>query len=386
MEINHFFLFVYGKCGKIKKMRILILPLLKRKITPGITAARPRVIFDLVSTLCKKGHKVSILGTGNSFVPGAKIIPVISRSFAEMGFFENPFYAHTAFLAKQAKILEKIANNFDIIHNHCYPEFIPLLVEKNIKTPILTTIHAQMIPELDETLFLFKKSYFVSISKAAKRQAKKTKIYKVIYNGVDTKLYKFSAKKDDYLFWLGRLSKAKDKKGNFVDPKGVRWAIRLARETDSKLLLSGNVEDLEFFEKDVKPYLSKKIKWIGPVATEQPLSKKEVAELMQKARAFLMTVNWQEPFGLVMAEAQSCGTPVIGFDRGSVKELVKNGKTGFVVKARTGIRGLNMALKKIDKINPEDCRENVEKNFSLEKMVENYEKTYKEIIRKYDKY
>ncbi|MBZ9572940.1 glycosyltransferase [Patescibacteria group bacterium] len=363
-------------------MKILILAPLKRKITPKITAARPRVIFDLVSGLLKKGHKVSILGTGNSFVPRARIIPVIPKSFVEMEPFENPFYAHAAFLTKMAKILEKIENNFDIIHNHCYPEFINLLVEKNLKTPLVTTIHNQMTQELDETLSFFKKSYFICISKSEEKRAKKTKIYKVIYHGVDTNLYKFCAKKEDYLLWIGRLSRAKDKNGNFMDPKGVRWALRLAKETNSKLLLSGNVEDPEFFENDVKPYLSKKIKWISPVSPEQPLSKKEVARLMKKAKAFLMTINWPEPFGLVIAEAQSCGTPVIGFDRGSVSELVVDRKTGFVVKPKEGIKGLKRALKKINKINPKDCREYIEKNFSLEKMIENYEKTYKELIQK----
>lgn len=363
-------------------MKILIVSFLKRKVAPRITAARPRVIFDLVSGLLKKGHKVSILGTGNSFVPGAKIIPVIPKSFVEMKPFENPFYAHTAFLTKMANILEKIGNNFDIIHNHCYPEFINLLIEKNIKTPMVTTIHAQMTPELDGTLSLFKKSRFICISETAKKLAKKTKIYKVVYNGIDTNLYKFSEKKEGYLLWIGRLARTKDKKGNFMDPKGIKWAIQLAKETNSKLLLSGNVENPKFFEKDVKPYLSKKIKWIGPISPEQPLTKKEVAELMKKAKAFLMTINWNEPFGLVMAEAQSCGTPVIGFDRGAVSEIVVNGKTGFVVNPKQGIKGLKKALKNIDRINPKNCRKHIEQNFSLEKMVEIYEKVYQKIISK----
>lgn len=363
-------------------MKILIVSFLKRKVAPRITNARPRVIFDLVSRLLEKGHKVSILGTGNSFVPGAKIIPVIPKSFVELEPFENPFYAHTAFLTKMAKILEQIGNKFDIVHNHCYPEFINLLIEKNIKTPMVTTIHAQMTPELDETLSFFKKSYFICISETAKKLAKKTKIYKVIYNGVDTNLYKFSEKKEDYLLWIGRLARAKDKKGIFMDPKGIRWAIRLARETNSKLLLSGNVEDPKFFEKDVKPYLSKKIKWIGSISPEQPLTKKEVAKLMKRAKVFLMTINWHEPFGLVMAESMSCGTPVIGFNRGAVSELVVNGKTGFVVNPKQGIKGLERALRNIDKINPKNCRKHIEKNFSLEKMAENYEKVYQKIVNK----
>jgi len=365
-------------------MKILFLSPLTRKITPKITAARPRVIFDLISGLKKRGHKITVIGTEDSKIPGVKIIPVIPKSFYHLA-FENPFYAHTSFLTRLSKTFEKIAGKFDVIHNHCYPEFFPLLVSENIKKPILTTIHAQMTKELDSALSLFnnqKNVFFVAISNAEKKLAKKTKIYKVIHNGVDTNLYKFSPKKEDYLLWIGRLSKAKDKNGNFMDPKGIKWAIKLARATGAKILLSGNVEDIEFFNQEVKPYLSDKIKWVGEISFEQPLSKKEVARLMRKAKAFLMTINWEEPFGLVMAEAQSCGTPVIGFKKGSVPELVNDGKTGFVVDPKEGIQGLKRAFKKIDAIKPEDCREYIVKNFSLEKMVENYEKTYQEIITK----
>jgi len=362
-------------------MKILILAPLTRKITPKANAGRPRMIYDLVFHLKKRGHKIAIIGTEDSFVPGIKIIPVVKKSFyATSSSFENPFYAHLSFIVKAIKIAEKESANFDIIHNHCYPEFIHLLAEKDLKAPMITTIHAAMTPELDNVLSLFSHSYLVCISESSKKLAKKTKIYKVINNGVDINLYKFSAKKEDCLLWIGRLSKAKDKKGNFMDPKGVRWAIRLAKETGSKLLLAGNVEDPKFFEKDVKPYLSKKIKWIGPISPDPPLNKKQVAKLMQKAKAFLMPVNWPEPFGLVMAEAQSCGTPVIGFDRGAVSELVVNGKTGFVVNPKKGIEGLKKALKDINKINPIDCRRHIEKKFLLEKVAENYEKTYQEII------
>ncbi len=366
-----------------KSMKILILAPLTRKVSSKITAARPRIIFDLITGLRKRGHKITVLGTGDSYIPGVKIIPVIKKSFYNLSSsFENPFYAHTSFLVKQAKIADKVSSNFDIIHNHSYPEFIPLFLEKHIKTPMVTTIHVQMTPEIDEALSMFPRTYLICISKASKKLAKKSKIQKVIHNGVNTNLYGFCPKKEDYLLWIGRLAKAKDRKGNFIDPKGIKWAIRLARETNSKLLLAGNVEDPEFFKRDVKPYLSRKIRWIGPISFEQPLTKNQVAKLMQKAKAFLMTINWQEPFGLVMAEAQSCGTPVIGFDRGSVSELMVNGKTGFIVSPKEGIEGLKRALMKIDRINPKDCREHVKKNFSLEKMLDNYERVYKEVINK----
>ena len=219
-------------------MKILVVSLLKRKVTPEIPAARPRIIFEISQGLVKKGHQVSLLGTADSYIPGVEIIPVIEKSFVDMPAFENPFYAETAYLVKLAKKIEEIGNNFDIIHNHTYPEFINLFSAKNIKTPIISTIHAQAFPEYDEALSLFPECYHISISEVHKKLFKKAKIYKVVYNGVDTNIYSFSQKKDDYLLWLGRLSKAKNPDGSFMDPKGIKWAIKLAEETNSRLLMS----------------------------------------------------------------------------------------------------------------------------------------------------
>jgi len=366
-------------------MNILIVSTLKRKITSRITASRPRVIYDISSGLIKKGHKVSILGTGDSDVPGAKIITVIPKGFIDMPAYENPFNVELGFIAKSAKMMAEISKNYDIVHNHNQPEFVNMNMAKYLPVPMVTTFHTQMTPEFDEMLSCYSETNIICISKASKKLTRKAKISAVVYNGIDTNYYKFHKHKKDYLLWVGRLGKAKDKTGKFIDAKGVRWAIKLARETGSNLKLVANVEDVEFYNRDVKPYLSKKIQWIGPISKEQPLSKLEIIKLMQKAKAFLMTVNWYEAFGLVMAEAMSCGTPVIGFDRGSVSELVVDGKTGFVVKPEKGINGLIAALKKIDRIKPEDCRERVEKNFSLENMVNSYEKVYINAINKWKK-
>lgn len=363
-------------------MKILIVSLLKRKVTLSMTASRPRIIFELASGLVKKGHDVTILGTGDSDVQGAKIISIIPKAFIDLPPSENPFYAETAYLVQLAKKIEEIAPGFDVVHNHTYPEFINLLIADKIKTPMITTVHAQATEEFDNTLSLFPATALISLSKAHRRLFKKTKFERIVYNGVDTDLYSFSDKKREYLLWLGRLSKAKNQDGSFMDPKGIKWAIELARQTGEELLLSGNIEDMKFFEQDVKPYLSDKIKWIGPVSSEQALTREEVISLMQGAKTFLMTINWEEPFGLVMAEAMSCGTPVIGFNRGSVSEVVVDGKTGFIVNPQEGVEGLRKALGKLSAINPKDCRDHVVNNFSLDKMVENYEKTYKDIVER----
>lgn len=364
-------------------MKILIVSTLKRKVTKEMTASRSQIIYKIASGLAKKGHQISILGTADTKIDGCQTVPIIEKGWVDLPPAENQFFLETSTIIKLIRKIVEIQEDFDIIHNHLYPEFLPLLVENELKKPLITTVHIQWTPFIDETFSLFKKTYLISISNAHKNLFKKTKFYRVIYNGIDTDLFSFQQKKENYLLWIGRLSKAKNKDGSFQDPKGVRWAIQLAKETNSRLILTGNVEDFEFYEKDIKPHLSNKIQWFGPVAKEQIIPQEQIAKLMQNAKAFLMTVNWYEPFGLVMAEAMSCGTPVIGFDRGAVRELVVDGKTGFVVPHKKGVDGLNEALAKVDQINPRDCHEHVVKNFSVEKMVNEYVKTYLKILNQH---
>jgi len=354
--------------------------LLKRPVNSSTKSSRPKIIYELTEKLIQRGHSVTVLATGDTDIPGATIIPIIPTSWEDMHGYENPFYLQISTLVILAKKIEELAPQFDIIHNHTYPEVINLLISERINTPMVTTIHTQPFDYLDEALSHFPNAKLLAISKSHRSLLKKSPVFDIVYNGIDTSLFKYEESKDDYLLWLGRLSKAKNDKGEFLDPKGVKWAIKLAKETNSKLLLSGNVEDMAFYKKDVEPHLNDKIKWIGPVSSELSLSKQQVVELMQKARCFLMTVNWQEPFGLVMAESMSCGTPVIGFDNGAIPEIISNGRTGFIVPYKDGLEGLKNALKNIDSINPVDCRKHVEETFSTEAMVSRYEKVYQRVV------
>jgi len=362
-------------------MRVLIVSTLKRKIAPDFYASRSRVIFQLAKGLASRRHQVSLLGTADSFIPGVKIIPVIEKGWVDLPVVENEFLRQIATLIQLSQKIIEIQDDFDIIHNHVYPDFFPSIFEDKLKIPMVTTLHALYDYYMDDLLSTFKKTKFISLSNAYAKLYKKAKIYKTVYNGVDTDLYAFQEKKGDYLFWLARLPKAKNKDGSFMDPKGVRWAIKLAQETGEKLFISAPVEDQEFFEKDVKPYLNDKIQFIGQPTTEQSVPLKKIIKLFQHAKAFLMTINQQEPFGLVMAEAGSCGTPVIGFDRGAIPEVVVNGKSGFIVPYQEGVEGLKKALAKITTIKPADCRKHIIDNFSIEKMVKNYEQTYFEILK-----
>lgn len=360
-------------------MKILIASSLKRRLYEKDTSSRTRIIFELATGLINKGHKVSILATADSVVPGAEIIPVITGGYLDKE-YENAFYAEASAVTLLEQKLEEIGNSFEIVHNHTYPEFINLIAAERLKTPVVTTIHAQATPELDDVLSLFKNTFLISISKAHRNLFKKTQFYETVYNGIPVDTFSYSAIAGDYLLWLGRLSKAKNKDGDFTDPKGIEWAIQLAEATGEKLVMGGIVEDTAFFNTKVKPHLNDRIQWLGPVSKTRALERDAVAKLMQKAKAFLMTINWLEPFGLVMAEAMACGAPIIAFNRGSVPELVVDGKTGFIVPPEEGLEGLKIAVEKIGTINREDCRKHVVEHFSLEKMVENYEKVYQKIL------
>jgi len=320
------------------------------------------------------------MGTGDSSIPGVRVIPILKTGWIDQPPVENAFLRDTASLLRLSTNMLSLQDEFEIIHNHTYPDFFPSIVEQTLKIPLVTTLHALYDSYMDETLALYPKTHFVALSRAYRQLYQKARIQHVVYNGVDTTLYAYAEKKEDYLFWLGRLPKGKDPKGTYIDPKGVRTAIAVAEKTNHKLYLAGIVEDKAFFEKDVKPHLSESIQWVGDVSSEQSVPISKVVDLMQHAKAFLMTINQEEPFGLVMAEAGSCGTPVIAYHHGSVAEIVKDGLTGYVVDPEKGVEGLASAVEKSNQISPQACHDHVQAHFTIDHMVDNYEKLYKEIL------
>lgn len=370
-------------------MKILLVSTLKRKVTKEEFASRSRIIYQLGEGLAKRGHLVSLVGTNDSYIPGVTTVPILPAGWVDLPPTENEFAREVATLIQMGKKIVDVSSDFDIIHNHTYPDFFTPSIAKDVSIPMLTTMHALAEDYIDDVLHDLPNSHYAALSKAYATLYSKTKIEHVVYNGVDTSLYAFSPEKKDYLLWLGRLPKGKNADGTFIDPKGVRWAIQLAQKTGQKLLLGGVVEDPAFFEKDVKPHLADTIEWVGEVGPKQSIPIEKVVELFQNAKAFLMTVNQPEPFGLVMAEAMSCGTPVIGFNRGSVPEVVADGVTGYVVDYEKGVNGLVEAVNTMNSLSAEEytamveaSRKRVEDNFTVEKMVENYEKVYEKIVKK----
>jgi glycosyltransferase involved in cell wall biosynthesis len=174
----------------------------------------------------------------------------------------------------------------------------------------------------------------------------------------------FSATDDGYLLFVGRIS----------PEKGVHLAVEAAQQLNMPLIIAAKLEqtDRAYFQQYVEPHLTEDIKWIGEV-DEQKRN-----ELMSKAKCFLHPVTWREPFGLTLIEAMACGCPVVAFDKGSIPEVIESGKTGFVVQ---DLDSMLDAVKNIDTIDREYCRQYALENFSAEKMTDGYEEIYKKIIK-----
>lgn len=189
--------------------------------------------------------------------------------------------------------------------------------------------------------------------------------WRVIYNAVNVDAYvgAFRVSADAPLVFLGR-----------IEPiKGPDVAIEVARRAGRRLVLAGNVpaDHRDFFAQFVQPYLDgERVKYLGPV---DDLAKNR---LLGDAAALLMPVQWDEPFGIVMAEALACGTPVVGFRRGAVPEVVASGSTGYVC---DDVEGMIAAIGQLATIDRRACREDAEQRFSQSVLVGSYEALYREL-------
>ena len=187
-----------------------------------------------------------------------------------------------------------------------------------------------------------------------------------VYNGVELDKYRFSARvaSDAPLMFLGRLEPI----------KGIKNAVDVAIAAGRKLIIAGTIpaEYADYFEQEIRPAFNTDIEYIGPVND----AKKN--ELLGQSAALLMPIEWNEPFGIVMAEALACGTPVIGFNRGSVPEVILHGKNGFRCDTMEEMVTL---VKQTDKISRQDVRRDAEARFSDRVIVDEYLEVYQNSIR-----
>jgi len=356
--------------AKTKKLRIAQIAPMWVSVPPDKYGGTELVISSLTEELVARGHDVTLFASGDSQTR-AKLVSIYPRALLKD---EIPWKEISYDIMNVARAFER-ADEFDIIHSHIdlYDQFfVPF-----IKTPVVSTMHNNMYTKRKTAGRIFtyrhyRKHNFVSIS----RKQRENSIVKLnfvgnVYNGLDPKKYKFNLSPDDKFIWIARIDEV----------KGVYNAILAAEKLGARLDIAGRVDiaKLDFFNTQIKPRLNQRVRYIGEI------NQKQKPDFFSGAKAILYPIEWEEPFGLVMIEAMACGTPVIAFDRGSVSEVVSEGKSGFVVKPldknkEVNIGGIAAAMEKINQIDRKICYQYFLDNFTASRMADDYEKIYEKIL------
>jgi glycosyltransferase involved in cell wall biosynthesis len=331
--------------------KIAILSPAAWRTPPRQYGAWETVASNICEGLVRRGWDVTLFATGDSLTK-AKLHAVVDTGYAE-----DP--SVDAKVAEYLHISEAFehAAEFDLIHSHY--DFMALTYSRLVKTPVLTTIHGFSSPQIMPVYRKYRDTYFVSISNSDR--SPDLNYVDTVYNGIDTGLYPLAEARGNDLIFLGRIH----------PDKGVHLAIQVARQSGLPLSIAGIIQDEQYFREQIKPYLSAQIRYVGPVGVAGK------NELFRHARALLHLNTIPERFGLVLAEANAAGVPVIAMDLGSCREVIEDRRTGFLVNnVSEAVRALDLVFD----VDRTTCRQRVQRLFSLETMVAAYERVYEKIF------
>jgi len=334
-------------------MKIALLSPIAWRTPPRQYGPWELVASTITEGLVAKGFDVTLFATADSRT-SATLDAICPRPYEEDKNIDPKVWESLHI----ANLMEK-AGDFDIIHNHY--DFLPLTYSRLIDTPMVTTIHGfsseRIIP-------VYKKynstTTYISISDADWHP--ELDYHSTIYHGIDSTKFRFHEQKEAYLLFYGRIH----------PHKGTLEAIEIAKKTGYPLKIAGLIQDQDYYSHSIEPHIDgKNVIYLGNV------SQAEGNGHLGKAKALLHPILFDEPFGLSVAEAMMCGTPVIAFNRGSMPELIEQGRTGFLVDT---VDEAVDAVKCLNKLDPYYCRAHAIEKFSIEKMIAEYIEVYKDII------
>jgi glycosyltransferase involved in cell wall biosynthesis len=320
------------------------------------------VVSLLVEELVARGHDVTLFASGDSQTK-ANLRSVYEVAPTDRIWEVEPDAVHVGAAYTYATTQYRDGEGFDLIHDHT--NYLGVAFAATLSTPVLHTVH--MVLDEDRAAFLKRFSgevYLTAISQYQRKEVPDLPWRGTIHNAVDVDAFPFRSDKEDYLLCLGRV----------CERKGQDLAIEVARRAGMPLVLAGRVHPKEawFFEERILPHVdADRVIFHGEVSNERK------AELLAGARALLFPVREPEPFGLAMAEALACGTPVVAPALGAVPEVVTNGETGFFA---TGVRAMAEAAERVSELSPARCRSEAEARFHLQTMVDGYESMYRAIL------
>lgn len=350
-------------------MRIALLGSVTSVIPPNSQAAIERLVYEQAMGLADRGHEILLFAPAGSTIShkNVTLVPVADKVLLtgegrEGKTLEEETYGSSYKLrlevANMARVLDELVDRkaqYDIILNNLRSEAVVWSVASYVGKPVFHVMHLPLFPEL-LPLALKHNVRVISISDAQQKAAPDFPYAGTVYNAVDTNDFAFNPTPGDYVLYLGSIGANKNPKD----------AILAARAAGVPMKIGGRIKDAAYYEKEIAPLIDgTRVTWVGE---QHP---KDVIALYQQAKAFLFPTLWEEPFGLVVIEAMSCGTPVIAYPHGAIPEIVEDGKNGYLVNSSTEMA---QKIAQIDQIDRNVCRKIVEEKFSIAKMIDGYEK------------
>jgi glycosyltransferase involved in cell wall biosynthesis len=318
------------------------------------------VCAGLVDGLVERGHDVTLIGAGEDNTDATRFVAATDEPQSDRVGDVLTEVRHAAAAAQAIGDL-----NVDVIHDHTAAG---PLVAAGLEIPTVLTAHGPMEGELGSYYGDLSRYYkdlgeritFVSISNSQRLGAPELPWAATVYNGIRVTDHDFRRDKDDFVLFIGRC----------CAEKAPELAIRAARDAGRKLIALTKCREpaeKQYFERVVEPLLDDDVEWLD----EPPKERKH--DLLARARAFVMPIQWEEPFGMVMIEALASGTPVVALRRGAVPEIVEDGVNGFICREPDELAG---GIERASEIDPDTCRQVVEDRFSLQTMAAGYEAAY----------
>jgi glycosyltransferase involved in cell wall biosynthesis len=339
-------------------MRIAQVSPLWESVPPKLYGGTERIVSYLTEELVRLGHDVTLFASGDS-VTQARLEAACPQALRlnTTGIFN--YNAPPVLLMEQAFT----SSDFDLIHSHL--DFFGFPLARRCPVPVLTTLHGRLdLPELTPVFGEYAELPLVSISDAQRLPLPAANWRATVHHGLPRDLYRLHPEPGKYLAFLGRIA---------VE-KRADHAIELAKRVGIPLRIAAKVDpsDRIYFEHEIEPLLDHPlIEFVGEITDA------EKDDFLGDALALVCPYDWPEPFGLVLIEAMACGTPVLAYRRGSIPEVIEPGVTGFICES---VEEMATALEGVPALSRERCREQFDRRFTVERMVQDYVRVYEEMV------
>lgn len=336
-------------------MKIAQIAPLTESVPPLRYGGTERVVSYLTEELVRQGHEVVLFATGDS-VTSATLVPGAPKALRLDASVRDPL----PYLMLHLERVRQRTDEFDVLHFHVDVLHFPMF--RRLASHTLTTLHGRLdLPELLPFYREFSDMPVVSISDDQRRPLQHARWIATVAHGLPRNVARFYPQPcGEYLAFLGRIS----------PEKRPDRAIAIAKRVGIKLKIAAKVDraDAAYFKNEIEPLIKHPlIEWVGEI------SESEKPDFLGNALALLFPIDWPEPFGLVLIETMACGTPIIAYRRGSVPEVIDDGKSGIIVDDEDAAID---AVRRIPYMSRTGVRACYERRFTVERMAADYLRLY----------